>query len=128
MAIKAIDHITINCCDLSDSFIFYGEVLGLERLNDVDMGDHVLHYYQLPGARLELIEYNEKQTWRTFGNTDVGIYRHLALVTDDLNSVNARISKGGYQVNLPPTYIPQLDKTVMLVVHPNGVEIELIQE
>lgn len=128
MAIKAIDHITINCCDLSDSFVFYEEVLGLERLNDVDLGDHILHYFRLPGARLELIEYKEKQTWRTFSNTDIGIYRHFALVADDLNLINSRIIKGGYKVNLPPTFIPQLGMTVMLVVDPNGVEIELIQE
>ncbi len=128
MEIKAIDHITINCSDLSGSYIFYEDILGLKRLDDVDMGDHVLHYFQLPSARLELIEYKNKQTKRSCSNTDIGIYRHLALVTDDLNDISTRINDNNCIVNLPPTYIPQLEKTVMLVVDPNGVEIEIIQE
>jgi lactoylglutathione lyase len=127
MAIQAVDHITINCSDLSNSFRFYAEVLKLERLNDVDLGDHVLHYFQLPGLRLELIEYKGRQTRRSLGNTDIGIYRHIALVTDDLNTLAANIVQGGYKVNLPPTMIPQIGKIVMLVEDPNGVEVELIQ-
>jgi len=127
MKITAMDHITINCSDLKSSYKFYENVFGLERLNDADLGDHVLHYYQLPGMKLELIEYkNPQKNWKT-GNTDTGIYRHFALCTDDLQEIRRRCEAGGYRINLQPTYISQIDKTVMLVVDPNGVEIEVIQ-
>lgn len=127
MKIVSIDHITINCRDLRNSYRFYEDVFGFERLNDVDMGDHILHYYQLPGVKLELIEYkNPQKSWKT-GNTDTGIYRHLALCTDDLQEIKRRCETGGYGINLAPVYISKIGKTVMLIVDPNGVEIEVIQ-
>ena len=58
MRIKGIDHVTINLKDVARSLWFYGELLGFERLPDVDMGDHLLRYFALPGGgRLELTEY-----------------------------------------------------------------------
>lgn len=127
MNLTGLDHITINCIDMDSSRKFYENVFELKRLEDVDLGDHVLHYYQLPGVRLELIEYkNPQKKWKT-GNTDTGVYRHFAICTDDLSEVERRCEKDGYGFNLRPTYISQIDKTVMLVVDPNGVEIEVIQ-
>lgn len=127
MRLTGMDHITINCSDIKASFRFYEEVFNLKHINDVDLGDHILHYYQLPDLKLELIEYKEPQRiWKT-GNTDTGIYRHFALCSDDLPEIRKRCDDRGYKINLPPTYIPEIDKTVMLVVDPNGVEIEIIQ-
>lgn len=127
MKITGIDHITINCCNMEASRKFYEEVLELERLKAVDLGDQILHYYQLPGVKLELIEYKSQQkNWRT-GNTDTGIYRHFALCANDLQEIKIRCEQAGYGINLQPTYIPGLDKTVMLILDPNGVEIEFIQ-
>lgn len=127
MKLIGIDHITINCTDINASFSFYEEILSLKRLNDVDLGDHVLHYYQLPNTKLELIEYKEPQKTIIAGNTDTGIYRHFAVGTDDLMEIKRRCDEKGYKINLQPTYIPQIDKKVMLIVDPNGVEIEIIQ-
>lgn len=127
MKIAAIDHITINCNDLENSYRFYENVFGFERLNDVDMGDHALHYYQLPGMKLELIEYKTHQKNWKICNTDTGIYRHFALCTDDLQEIKRRCEIGGYGINLQPTYLTQIGKTVMLIVDPNGVEIEVMQ-
>ncbi len=127
MKLTKIDHITVNCNNLADSRKFYENVFDLKRLEDVDMGDHVLHYYQLPDVRLELIEYkNPQKNWQT-GNTDTGIYRHFAICTDDLQEVRRRCEIEGFGINLQPSYIAPIDKTVMLVVDPNGVEIEIIQ-
>ena len=58
MMVQSIDHITINVKNLEASRAFYGELLGLAELSKVDMGDHVLTYYALPGGvKLELISY-----------------------------------------------------------------------
>ncbi len=127
MKLVGIDHITINCSDIDGSFRFYEEILDLKRLNDVDMGDHILHYYQLTDIKLELIEYKEPQKLYKTGNTDTGLYRHFAVYTDDIEEIRSRCEDKGYSINLNPTYIPQIDKKVMLIVDPNGVEIEIIQ-
>lgn len=129
MKITSIDHITINCYKVQESFDFYENVLGLSRVNTIDMGDHMLHLYQLPGAKLELIEYKTEQKRIQAGNTDTGIYRHIALRVDDIKEVEARCEKAGYGFNLKPTAIEQLGgMVVMLIVDPNGVEIEIIQD
>jgi lactoylglutathione lyase len=128
MKITSIDHITINCVDKDASFHFYEEILGLKKIEDVDLGDHVLYYYGLPGGvRLELIGYkNPQRKWET-GNTDVGIYRHMAVEVDDLDVLCESCKKAGVKINLEPKFIPEINKKVMLIVDPNGVEIETIQ-
>ena len=128
MKVTAVDHITINCCKLQESFDFYENVLGLSRVNAVDMGDHVLHLYQLPGARLELIEYKDGQKLVQAGNTDVGVYRHLALRVDDIEEAYSRCQQAGYGINLKPAAIEKLNgQVIMLIVDPNGVELEIMQ-
>jgi catechol 2,3-dioxygenase-like lactoylglutathione lyase family enzyme len=128
MKITTIDHITINCIDIKKSCDFYENVIGLSLVNTIDLGEHVLHLYQLPGAKLELIEYKDEQKLVQTGNTDVGVYRHIAFRVDDLNEALTRCEKAGYGINLPPTVIEKIGKNpIMLIVDPNGVEIELIQ-
>lgn len=128
MKVVGVDHITINCLDIKRACEFYEEFLKLKPLNKADMGDHILHYYELPGTKLELIEYVEEQKVYQTGNTDVGIYRHMAVVVDDLDQAFADCKSKNIPINLEPTYIAQIDKTVMLIKDPNGVEIELIQQ
>ena len=129
MKITSLDHITINCCKVQESIDFYENVLGLSRVNTVDLGDHVLHLYQLPGAKLELIEYRGEQKSVHAGNTDIGVYRHFAVRVDDIKEAQRRCEQAGYGINLPPTAIPQLGgQVVMLIVDPNGVEVEIMQD
>ena len=127
MKILALDHVTINLLKPEESYRFYETVLGLKKMRDVDMGDHVLHLYQLADVTLELISYKEPQQAVQAGNTDVGVYRHFAVVTDDLQAAFCRCVDAGYGVNLGPTFIAQIGKTIMLVKDPNGVEIEMVQ-
>ncbi len=127
MKLTGIDHITINLLDVEKSIRFYEEIMGLKKLRDVDMGDHILHLYQMPGAKLELIEYKEAQHIVQTGNTDIGIYRHFALLTDDIRELEKKCREFGCGINMEPSYIKQLDITAMLVKDPNGVEIEIIE-
>jgi len=129
MKITAVDHVTINCFKLQESIDFYENVLGLRLINIVDLGDHVLHLYQLPGVKLELIEYKDEQNHIITGKTDIGIYRHLAVRVNDLEEAYRLCQQAGCPINLKPTKIKQLnDMFIMLIVDPNGVEIEMIQE
>ena len=127
MKIMSLDHITINLLKVEESIRFYEDVIGLSKIEDLDMGDHILHLYQLPGAKLELIEYKEEQKMVQTGNTDIGVYRHFAVKVEDLEEASKEIETAGYGVNLPPSFIPQLNTSVMLIKDPNGVEIELVQ-
>jgi len=129
MKITAVDHITINCYKLPESIDFYENVLGLSLIKIVDLGDHVLHLYQLPGVKLELIEYKDEQKHIVTGKTDIGIYRHFAVRVDDIEEAYRRCQEAGCPINLAPTKIKQLDDMlIMLIVDPNGVEVEMIQE
>lgn len=129
MRILAVDHVTINCADIAAAKRFYEEVLGLSCLSIIDLGDHVLHYYPLAGGvRLELIAYKNPQKTIVAGNTDTGVYRHMALRVDDLAGLYAAFHAKGVPINLPPTWISQLKATVMLAADPNGVELEFIQD
>ena len=128
MKITKVDHITINCKDLEASIRFYEGLLGLEKSDIVDLGDHALYYYILPGTRLELIDYKNQQKVLETGNTDVGIYRHIAFETDDLDGLYNAIKDAGYKINLPPTMIPEIGKRIILIVDPNGVEVEFVQK
>ena len=127
MKLFGIDHVTINCKDIEKACRFYENVFKLPKLDIVDMGDHVLYYYQLPGTtRLELIAYkNPQKNWET-GNTDTGIYRHFALTVDNLEEIREACLAEGGKINLEPSFIPQIGKTVMLIADVNGVEIELV--
>ena len=121
------DHITINVKDIEKSEEFYGEILGLKKLNTVDMGDHRLHYYGLADdLLLELIEYDED-----FGELHPhvktrGIYRHLALQCDDVDELYKKLTDRGITVLSPPGDVPRLRFRNILAEDPNGVELEFI--
>lgn len=128
MLIKGIDHITVNVKDLKKSFEFYENILGLKKLNTVDMGDHTLHYMTLPGdIRLELIDYHYENIVLETGNTDAGIYRHVAFYVDSVEEIKRRCDQWNVKINLQPLYIEKLKCKVILIEDPNGVEVELVE-
>lgn len=61
MRIKGIEHVSINVSEMGASLAFYGEVLGLERLQTVPEEGFSITYFALPdGGRLELFDYGGK--------------------------------------------------------------------
>lgn len=127
MMVQSIDHITINVKNLEASRAFYGELLGLAELSKVDMGDHILTYYALPGGvKLELISYMSDTGDCTAGLLERGRFRHLALRVDDLETLAARLGDFGGRVLQPPRWVEQLGFTGMLAEDPNGCELEFL--
>ena len=127
MMIQSIDHITINVKNLAASRAFYGDLLGLAELSQVDMGDHTLTYFALPGGvKLELISYAANTGDCTAGLLERGRFRHLALRVDDLDALDARLSDFGGRVLQPPRWVEQLGFTGMLAEDPNGCELEFL--
>ena len=128
MKITGLNHITINVDNLEASKAFYREVLRLEPAGSVDMGDHMLTYFRLPqDVRLELIDYQEKSPRLEVEETQVGMYRHFCLETDSLGEAVVRCEKAGIKIRKYPSWVEKLSCSTMLVVDPNGVEIELIE-
>ena len=127
MMVQSIDHITINVKNLAASRAFYGDRLGLAELSQVDMGDHTLTYFALPGGvKLELISYAANTGDCTAGLLERGRFRHLALRVDDLDALAARLSDFGGRVLQPPRWVEQLGFTGMLAEDPNGCELEFL--
>jgi catechol 2,3-dioxygenase-like lactoylglutathione lyase family enzyme len=129
MTVKRIDHITINVKDLDASLAFYRDVIGLERLESVDMGDHALDYMSLPGGmKLELISYKFGADKLTPAATDAGIFRHIAFALDDLDAVLTRCESFGTRIRTRPQYVEKLGCRIMLIEDPNGIELEFMQK
>ncbi len=128
MHIKSFDHITINLKDVEKSLWFYGELLGLEALPSVDMGTHLLHYFQLPGGgKLELTEYYDSTGTFSGKATDKGQARHLAFEVEDVYGVERLLTQAGYPFHVPVSHIQQLGFSGGLTRDPNGFELEFVE-
>lgn len=129
MLIKHINHVTINVKNVEASLKFYRDILGLEQLNIVNMGDHELIYLALPGGtRLELITYFGSNKDSEVTPTNSGIFRHIAFEVDDVNTVEKLLLENGIDVTLSVTNVPKLGVSIILVKDPNGVELEFVQK
>ncbi len=129
MKILAVNHITVNVKDLEASRAFYGGVLGLPEAGFIHMGDHTLTYFTLtPETRLELICYLTAEKEARPKETDLGIYRHFCVETDDIEGVAAACRAAGVPVTKEPGRVEALGCSTMLIKDPNGVEIEIIQK
>lgn len=128
MKIVSLDHITINVSDLEKSKAFYGNVLKLKEAGFIDMGDHNLTYYHLTKeCRLELINYLTEQETAHIKETYLNSYRHFCVETDNLEQVYQDCKDHQVVVRQAPAYVEKLSCSTMLIVDPNGVEIEIIQ-
>ena len=126
--IKQIDHITINVTDMEKTLYFYGELLGLQQLSTVNMGDHELTFFQLPGgAKLELVTYEYETADNGQTATDRGRARHLAFEVDDVYALEKKLTEAGYPFHVPAGYVEKLGFTGGLTRDPNGFELEFMQ-
>ncbi len=121
------DHFTINVTDLEKSIFFYGELLGLKRLESVDMGDHRLHYFELfDDICLELIEYDDDFGELHPHHKARGTYRHLALNCEDVDGLYEKLCANGIKCLTAPEDVEKLNFRNILVEDPNGVELEFL--
>ena len=129
MKVKEINHITINMKDIEKSLDFYGRVMGLEKLEEVNMGDHYIRYFALPGgAKLELLEYFYETKAAQYTEVDAGVYRHLALEVDDIHAAAEELKKEGLKILVGPDKAEKLGCYFMLFEDPNGVQLEFTQK
>lgn len=128
MSVMKLDHFTVNVTNgLADSERFYEDVLGLKKQELVDMGDHEIRYFELWDTKLELIHYKYDTEKITCPVDSRGIYRHMALLTDDLNGLYERLKEYDVEVTMKPSWCENLKFHNMLFKDPNGVEIEVVE-
>jgi len=128
MKIKTINHITINMKDIEKSLDFYGRVLGLEKLDEINMGDHYIRYFALPGGvRLELLEYFYETKPAVYTEVDAGVFRHVAFEVDDIFKAAEELKAEGIRITEGPAYSENLGCYFMLLEEPNGCQLEFTQ-
>lgn len=128
MRICKIDQVTISVIDVDKTIAFYGELLGLVRLPDIDMGDHFLRFFALPGgSKLELVNYKYETMDHGQVATDRGRARHLAFEVDDVCAWEKKLTDAGYPFHVPAGYNDALGFTGGLTRDPNGFELEFLE-
>ena len=121
-------HIGIEVSDLARSEAFYVELLGFRKLREhhfVDT-DRALVFLELGGVCVELLGGGEHTPYVEAPGIQCG-YKHLALVTEDVDGDVARVQAAGYTVRLAPTDIPLVNARIAFVEDPDGIPIELWQ-
>ena len=104
--------------------------MGLKESEQIDMGDHLLQYYELDvHNRLELIEYKYSVENRTGQPSDsMGIYRHMAICVEGMDELYDKVSREtGIQILSKPKECKKLNFRNFLFLDPNGVEIEVVE-
>jgi lactoylglutathione lyase len=123
-----LDHVTINVRSMEKSIAFYENVIGLPKGQQVDMGNHVIQYFDLGNCLLELIQYRYDTDGCDCPVDNIGKLRHIALETDDVQGMFERIRDSGMAVILAePAHCDNLSFTNFLIRDPNGVELEILK-
>ncbi len=137
----SFSHVGICVSDLERSLRFYTEVLGFtlkqsipelgtpfDTLVELPGAKLRVHQVQLGGVTLELIGFIDTQVVGPAERRPMnqrGI-THLTLVTDDLETVLARVEEFGGTVH-PGTRVDSAFGPIVFCSDPDGVRIELMQ-
>lgn len=126
--VTGTDHIAVNVISMEESILFYEKLLGIKKEETIDMGDHVLQYFQLNGLfRLELIWYRYDTETAEIPANAKGTYRHLALSVKNLEEFSLFLIHSEVTVKKTLEYCEKLGFYNMLILDPNGIEIELVE-
>jgi lactoylglutathione lyase len=122
---SALIHTCYRIGDIERSVAFY-QSLGFEELRRMPIGDEAINVFMgLPGdgPRLELT-YN-------FGVDAYAIgtgYGHIAISTDDLDAMLARLADLGIEPEKPPYSVREGGSRLCFVRDPDGYRIEILEK
>ncbi len=116
MALKGLDHVTVNCADLDRSRAFYAEVLG--------MNDGARPAFPFPGAWLYLGERPVVHlVGAAKGAENTGSFDHVAFEAEDFAGVRARLDE--MKIDYRENAFPAARLHQLFLRDPDGVKIEL---
>ena len=99
------DHVAITVQDMERSVAFYRDLLDFEVLGQLFLegGAIKLVFLRSGGGCVELFEYRDQRAETAVGVPDtVGGFKHLALQTDDVDGVAARLKAADVDFTLEP--------------------------
>jgi len=99
------DHVAITVSDMERSVAFYRDLLGLEVAGQLLLRDNTFKivYLRSGDAKVELFEFRGIEAETAVGLPDtVGGFKHLALQTDDVDAVAARLKTAGVTFTVEP--------------------------
>ena len=131
------NHTGITVSDVGASLAFFRDVLGfettevfhhkggmVENLTGVPGAEVKIGFVDMPGHRLELLEYVTRDERRIsdLRNCDPGAF-HLALEVDDIDAAVEALRPSGFVPYSDPQTVPNGNRNVYLR-HPDGITIE----
>ena len=135
-------HVGITVSDLDTAMKFYGDVLGLKVLREMDeAGEHIDNFSALDdvdvrtvklqdssGGVVELLHYrSHPRSTHTRDIADVGC-SHFAVTVDNLDDTLKNVYAAGYESNCEPQYSPDGNVKLTFCKGPDGVLIEMVEE
>lgn len=123
--IKGLHHVCMKCAteeEFAKVQEFYGTTLGLPVVRTWDTG----LMYDLGGVLLEVFSNGTDQLPQ-------GVWRHIALATDDVDACVQRVADAGYPITMAPRNIvvasqPPVPARIAFCTGPMGEEIEFFCE
>ena len=140
--VKETRHFGIVVEDIQKSLHFYGDLLGLQIMREMDeSGNYIDNMLKLPGVKVktvklstpvgvtlvELLEFKshkEKKTLRKI--YDIGA-SHIAFTVEDIEKCYEILSKNGIEFNAPPQNSPDGYAKITFCKDPDGTPVELVQ-
>jgi lactoylglutathione lyase len=122
------DHFAFEVADLDRSIHFYGDVLGLRLVSrEVDEAHgEAFAFFEMEGGNIELLSLLDKRDGTPFPDIRPSSCPHLAVRTDDLDSVMALLGSRGIPILRGPLEIAQRVRW-LYIADPDGNVIEFVQ-
>ncbi len=119
------NHSGIKCVDVDASFKYYTEVIGLEKLFEVEILGKRCIFVGKDAFQLELEEIKVAPQMPA-GPPEVGL-SHLAFESDDIEKDAEELTARGAEFLIPPFQIRPTRKTAFIKA-PDNVMIQLVED
>jgi catechol 2,3-dioxygenase-like lactoylglutathione lyase family enzyme len=119
--VKQISHVCFSCQEISETRIFYEEILGFDVIHEFRNNDGEIYGLYLKVGNSTFIEFFQKKDERNMSET----FRHICFVVDDLKIVVKRLGEIGQELQIKRG---KTDNTMQAwILDPNGIKIEFHQ-